>query len=81
MKASDIEKALRDELHRIAPDIEIDDIDIGADLREELDINSMDFLMLVTALGKRLKLEMPEADYPKMMTFSDLLDYLRKRAG
>lgn len=81
MKTSEIEKILREELRRIAPDIEIDDIDKRGELREEMDIDSMDFLTLVTALGKRLKLEMPEADYPKMMTFSDLLGYLRKNAG
>jgi len=81
MKASEIEKTLRDELRRIAPDIEIDDIDQGAELREEFDIDSMDFLTLVTALGKRLKLKMPEADYPKMMSFSDMLGYLQNKAG
>ncbi len=79
MKASEIEKTLREELHRVAPEIDIDEIGKSADLREEMDIDSMDFLTLVTALGKRLKLEMPEADYPQMMTFDDFLGYLRKK--
>ena len=81
MKASVIEKILHEELHRIAPDIEIGDIDKSADLREEMDIDSMDFLTLMTALGKRLKLEMPEADYSNMMTFDDMLGYLRKKTS
>jgi len=79
MKASDIEKTLRDELHRIAPEIDIAEIDQSADLREEMDIDSMDFLTLVTALGKRLTLEMPEMDYPHMMTFDSLLGYLQRK--
>ncbi len=81
MTPADIEKTLQTELHRIAPDIEMEDIDKSADLREEMDIDSMDFLNLVTALGKKLSLEMPEADYPKMMTYSGMLGYLRKAAG
>ena len=73
--------ALAEELYKIAPDIELDDIDRSADLREEYDIDSMDFLNLVTALGKRFQLEMPEADYPRMQTFNDLVAYLDERTG
>ena len=73
--------ALAEELYKIAPDIELDDIDRSADLREEYDIDSMDFLNLVTALGKRFQLEMPEADYPRMQTFNDLVAYLDEQAG
>lgn len=75
-----IETALSEELHRIAPDIGLEDIDRTQDLREEFDIDSMDFLTLVTALGKRFELDMPEADYPKMQSFEALLDYLRARS-
>jgi acyl carrier protein len=81
MKTNDIETALQEELRRIAPDIEISDIDKSGELREEMDIDSMDFLNLVTALGKRLKLEMPEADYPKMNSFNDMLAYLQEKTG
>jgi acyl carrier protein len=73
--------ALAEELYKIAPDIELDDIDRSADLREEYDIDSMDFLNLVTALGKRFQLEMPEADYPRMQTFNDLVAYLDEQIG
>ena len=76
-----IETALSEELHRIAPDIEVGDIDRTQDLREEFDIDSMDFLTLVTALGKRFDLDMPEADYPKMQSFDALLDYLRTKTA
>ena len=81
MKTNDIETALQEELRRIPPDIEISDIDKSGELREEMDIDSMDFLNLVTALGKRLKLEMPEADYPKMNSFNDMLAYLQEKTG
>jgi acyl carrier protein len=76
MTKQDIKVAIVKELHRIAPDISLEDIDPAEDLRDEFDIDSMDFLTLVTALGKRFDLEMPEADYPKMRSFDALLDYL-----
>lgn len=81
MTSEDIEAILRDELHQIAPEVEMGTIDAGADLREEFDIDSMDFLNLVTALGRRLRLDMPEEDYPRMASYDGLLAYLREKAA
>ena len=81
MTRDDIQDALTAELHRIAPEIEIDAIDRTADLRDEFDIDSIDFMNLVAALGRRFELEMPEADYPMMDSFDRLLDYLTKRTA
>ncbi len=75
------ETALAEELYKIAPDIELDDIDRSGDLRDEFDIDSMDFLNLVTALGKRFGIPMPEADYPRMQSFDDLAAYLDAQSG
>ena len=79
MTDQDVSKAVAEELYRIAPDVSADDIDPTADLRDEFEIDSMDFLTLVTALGKRFALDMPEADYPKMRRFDDLVKYLRTK--
>jgi acyl carrier protein len=73
---TDTETALSEELYKIAPDVELADIDRSGDLWEEYDIDSMDFLNLVTALGERFGIPMPEADYPQMRTFNDLARYL-----
>ncbi|MBW4706207.1 acyl carrier protein [Roseobacter sp. YSTF-M11] len=81
MTHADAETALREELHRIAPDIDVAQIDADADLREEFDIDSMDFLTLVTALSKRLEIEMPDADYPRMQSFNALVLYLAGKSG
>ncbi|MFZ7091382.1 acyl carrier protein [Primorskyibacter sp. 2E233] len=81
MTQPDITALLTEELHRIAPEIDLDDIDRAEDLREELDIDSMDFLTLVTALGKRLGLEMPEADYDQMRSFDAMVQYLRAKSA
>ncbi|MCK8483933.1 acyl carrier protein [Aliiroseovarius sp. S2029] len=79
MTESDIQTALADELHKIAPDVTLDEIDKSADLLEEFDIDSMDFLRLVTALGKRFDLPMPEADYPQMASFDAMARYLSRK--
>lgn len=81
MTRNEIEQALGEELTRIAPDIPLDEIDRSGDLRDEFDIDSIDFLNLVTALGKRFGLDMPEADYGEMDSFDHLADYLSERVS
>ena len=78
---TDTVTALAEELHKIAPDITLDEVDRSADLREEFDIDSMDFLNLVTALGDRFGIPMPEADYAQMQSFDDLARYLASHLG
>lgn len=80
MTRTEIEHAISAELQRIAPEIAIKDIDPQADMREEFDIDSMDFLTLVTALSKRFGIDMPEADYSRMRSFDALIDYIESKA-
>jgi len=81
MTREEIEAVLRAEMHQIAPDIDIEEIDRQEDLRDEFDIDSMDFQNLVAALSKRLGIPMPEADYGEMGSFDAMLDYLTAHAG
>jgi acyl carrier protein len=46
------------------------------DLRDALDIDSMDFLRFVVALHDRLKVDIPERDYPKVRTLDGCVEYL-----
>ena len=81
MTRDDITSVLIDELGRIAPETDAKGLDPGADLREELDIDSMDFLNLVTALADRLRIDIPEIDYRQLATFGGAVDYLAQRLG
>jgi acyl carrier protein len=58
----------REALVRVAPDL--DPATIGEDdhLQEDLELDSMDFLNLVSALHVRLGVAVPEADYPRLAT-------------
>ncbi|MDO8359331.1 MAG: acyl carrier protein [Devosia sp.] len=76
MNTQQAETALAEELRRIAPDVDVADIDRDGDLREEFDIDSMDFLNLVTALNKRLGIPIPEPDYSRFDTFAGAVAYL-----
>ena len=81
MTRDNIIAVLIEELGRIAPEIDASKLDPNAELREELDIDSMDFLNLVTALAERLMIDIPETDYPKLATLSHAVDYLVQRLG
>jgi acyl carrier protein len=82
MSNIDVAVVLREELGNIAPEIDPKTIDAGADLREALDIDSMDFLNFVTAIHHRLGVDIPEIDYPKLVTLDGAVHYLEaKLAG
>lgn len=78
MTEDEIRAVLRDELARIAPEVDAGEIDPTGDLREEFDIDSMDFLNLVMALHERLGIEIPESDYPELASLDSAVAYLRK---
>jgi acyl carrier protein len=79
MSSVDVDTILREELGNIAPDVDLEMIDPHADLREALDIDSMDFLNFVTAIHRRLNLDIPELDYPKLGSLAGALDYLKAK--
>jgi acyl carrier protein len=81
MNDIDIYKVLQEELNNIAPEIDISSIDPAADLREAIDIDSMDFLNFITALHRRLGVDIPEIDYPKLVTLDGAITYLRPKLG
>ncbi|MBU0729376.1 MAG: acyl carrier protein [Proteobacteria bacterium] len=77
----------RDEIKDVILEI-IEDIDEEAEtagleedepLRDQLDLDSMDFLDIVMELRKRYKLQIPEADYPELATLQSCVNYLEPR--
>ena len=81
MNDIDISKVLQEELNNIAPEIDMSGIDPAADLREAMDIDSMDFLNFITALHRRLGIDIPEIDYPKLVTLDGAMTYLKAKLG
>lgn len=78
MNKDEIEAVVRRELQRIAPEADIGALGVDRDFREELDIDSMDFLRFVTALDAALGVSVPESDYRRIATVRGCADYLAK---
>ena len=64
-------------LHEIAPEVDLQSLTPKTHLREELDIDSMDFRRFIIRLHDELKIDIPEADYGKLVTLENFLDYLQ----
>ena len=76
MTRDEIRHAIVEALTRIAPETDAGSIDPHASLRDQLDLDSMDFLNFVIALHERLGVDIPEADYPKLATLDGAVAYL-----
>jgi acyl carrier protein len=79
MNDSEIRALLREELSNIAPEMDLSALEPSADVREALDIDSMDFLNFVIAVHHRLGVDIPELDYPKLLTLDRAAEYLASR--
>ena len=76
MNRDEVRSVALDILLKIAPEADRDDIDPTISLRDQLDIDSMDFLNFVIGLHKELGVDIPEVDYPKLATLNGCVDYL-----
>ncbi len=79
MTKDEIQAAALEELTNVAPDLADEAIPPDADLREVFDLDSMDFLNWFTALHRRLGVDIPELDYPKLRSLDDVAAYLVAR--
>ena len=81
MNEADIRAILQEELGNIAPEMDLRKLDPSADLREALDIDSMDFLNFIIALHRRLGVDIAELDYPKLVTLNGAVTYLEPKVA
>lgn len=81
MTRDEIRATVIDTLAGIAPEIDPAAVLPDVDLRDQLDIDSMDFLNFVIALHERLGVDIPERDYPRLGTLDAIVDYVAGAAG
>ncbi len=67
-------------LAAVVPELDPNELRPDRPLRDELDIDSMDFLRVVVDLHARRGVDVPEKDYPKIRTLASSVDYLVARA-
>ncbi len=76
MDEQDLRKTVLSTLQSIAPELDPADVAPGRPLRNQVDLDSMDWLNFLVALHDRLKVEIPEADYARLVTLDDVIGYL-----
>lgn len=79
MKDEELRAVVVATLKTIAPEVEEGDLRPDRPLRNQVDLDSMDWLNFLIGLHEKLKVDIPEADYAKLVTLGDVLDYLKKK--
>ena len=76
MTKEEIQQVILDIIKEIAPDEDISEVKPDVALREQLDLDSMDFLDIVMELRKKYHIEVPEADYKRLESLDSCAEYL-----
>jgi acyl carrier protein len=73
------QQAIRDVLAQIAPDADLNSVPPDADLREYLELDSLDFLNVVEGLSERSGKRIDEDDYPQLATLASTIKFMAGR--
>lgn len=76
MTETEAKSLIEDIIGGIAPEADFATLAGDEDMREALDLNSMDFMNFVVALHERTGIDIPEADYPQLRTLDGAVAYL-----
>ena len=76
MTEDQVKQIVIDIIKEIAPDEDTSDLKSAINLREQMDLDSMDFLDIVMELRKQHGIEVPEADYPELASLDSCANYL-----
>jgi acyl carrier protein len=79
MNRQEIREVILEIIQDIDEDSSIEKLKDDQPLRDQLDLDSMDFLDIVMELRKRYKLQIPEADYPELASLTSCVNYLEPR--
>jgi acyl carrier protein len=76
MAPAEIREAIIDILGDIAPDEDLSNLDDQQSFRDQMELDSMDFLDIVMELRKRYRVQVPEEDYTNLDSMASTVDYL-----
>jgi acyl carrier protein len=77
----DIRDQVLSVLTTIAPEVEADDIRDDLLLRDQVDLDSMDWLNFLIGIHKRLHVDIPESDYASLRTLNDVVRFVQRQAS
>jgi len=81
MNDTDLKSQVIAIIRTIAPEVEAETLRPDVALRKQVDLDSMDWLNVLLAIHEQLHVDIPEADYGKLVTLNDIVAYLRQRTG
>lgn len=77
MNREEVIQAVKDIITTIAPDEELGNLNPDERLRDQIELDSMDFLDIVMELRKRYQVQVPEQDYKELASLTSCADYLQ----
>jgi acyl carrier protein len=81
MDTNEIRAAVIATIKSIAPEVEEGELEPDQPLRDQIDLDSMDWLNVIIGFHRRLQVEIPEADYARLTTLDAIVDYLAAKLG
>ena len=79
MTKEEVSQAVIDIINDILPEGDCSEVNPDERLRDQLDLDSMDFLDIVMELRKQYGVEVPEEDYPQLATLTSCVEYLEPK--
>lgn len=79
MTPAEIRTEIIDILSEIAPDEDLSDLNDEQSFREQMELDSMDFLDIVMELRKRHRIQVPEEDYGELASMASTVKYLEPK--
>ena len=81
MTRAEVEQKVKQALCGVAPELESTPLQPDLPLRDQVDIDSMDFLRFVTDLHRQFGVDVPEADYQQLDSLERTVDYIAAKIG
>ena len=79
MTRAEIEAAVLRALAEVAPEVDATSLRRDVPFRDQVDLDSFDYLNFMIALHHATTVDVPESDYPKLATLRDAVDYLAQK--
>jgi acyl carrier protein len=79
MNGPDVREKVLAILAGLAPEVDMNALKPGLRLRDQVDLDSMDFLNFLIGIDEQLSVDIPEADYPRLNSLDEIYRYLAER--
>lgn len=79
MNQTEVQEKVLEILSGLAPEVDVHSLRADVRLRDQIDVDSMDFLNFLIAIDAEIGVDIPESDYSRLTTLKSIYEYLRER--